>query len=371
MFSVFNDTIQKLVVNFRDYLIPHPNLGYAVTKKNHPVFEAIVKDLPSILERKLKNEKLSNLEHIKIKGSTGDGRVGESFWIAFLDERVTTTTTEGIYIVLLFDKNIDNVYLAIGSGTEKSKLREIRSYTEIRRNHFSTLINDNNLVSNFNTKEIYLGDKERAKKYAASVCISKQYKVDQLNLNILSKDIAILNDLYYKYLFEVYMAEDLDVTQSSNSNIRKKRGINKDKYKRLREERDNRNKYIGDQAEEYIYNLEKERLKNSGLIELANEVEWVALKQDGLGYDIKSFFVDGSEKYIEVKGSSLSLDEFSFYLSSREKETAEYYRGSFVLALVQNVGSENVKIFDEIANPIGKLNENLVPIAYKGVLKHL
>ncbi|MFS0670147.1 DUF3883 domain-containing protein [Peribacillus frigoritolerans] len=124
--------------------------------------------------------------------------------------------------------------------------------------------------------------------------------------------------------------------------MRRKRSIDTKKYEELRSERDRRNKEIGNLAEEFVYKREKNRLISLGLSELSNNIDWISKREDGHGYDIKSFFLDGSVKYIEVKGSSLAQNDFTFYLSKTEKEVAEEYGDSYFLALVQNVGSDNV-----------------------------
>ena len=68
-------------------------------------------------------------------------------------------------------------------------------------------------------------------------------------------------------------------------------------------------------------------------------------KGDGLGYDILSFFVDGREKYIEVKSTTGALQS-SFYLSKNElgflgehKDDAFLYRVS-----LQN-GGASLRVF--------------------------
>ena len=68
-------------------------------------------------------------------------------------------------------------------------------------------------------------------------------------------------------------------------------------------------------------------------------------KGDGLGYDILSFFMDGREKYIEVKSTTGPL-KTSFYLSKNElgflgehKDDAFLYRVS-----LQN-GDASLKVF--------------------------
>jgi hypothetical protein len=68
---------------------------------------------------------------------------------------------------------------------------------------------------------------------------------------------------------------------------------------------------IGDRAEAYSYQLERERAGDP------SRVQWVALDDDALGYDIKNA-ATSPERCIEVKGSQ--GPEVRFFLSSNEWE---------------------------------------------------
>lgn len=59
---------------------------------------------------------------------------------------------------------------------------------------------------------------------------------------------------------------------------------------------------LGLDGEEWVVEFERARLRSSGRPDLAEQVEWVAqTRGDGDGYDISSFEVDGSSRFIEVK----------------------------------------------------------------------
>ena len=57
-------------------------------------------------------------------------------------------------------------------------------------------------------------------------------------------------------------------------------------------------------AEDYVRDIEIDRLSKGGRRDLARLVERVALRDVAAGYDIRSFELDGSDKYIEVKSST-------------------------------------------------------------------
>lgn len=357
----FERNLEILISENENYRIPNEK-GKVVTNKKHPVYSVIVNKVPLILKEKLAEKKIENINYIRLKGSTGDGLIGDSYWIALLDERITTSTTNGIYIVLLFDRPLDNIYLTIAFGTENINLTQIKSLASQRRATFLKQIQTDENLAGFSTSDIYLGN-GRARKFAESVCIHKKYNLKDLTLDDLANDINILNELYYKYLYEHYL-EEIPEDKTKNNG---RRIIKSDKYNQLRMEKDKKNKETGNLAEEYIFNLEKEKLIKLGLFELSKEVKWIAKTEDGHGYDIVSFFPDGTKKHIEVKGSTLSQDDFTFYLSAREKLVAEELQESYVLILVENVTSNNIKVFEEIINPIPHIGK-LIPTNYKGVI---
>lgn len=84
----------------------------------------------------------------------------------------------------------------------------------------------------------------------------------------------------------------------------------------LQREQDNRS--LGLQGEELVFEYEKSLLLNFGMESLADKIEWVSRDLgDGLGFDILSRNLNGTDKYIEVKTTKLSR-ETPFYFSSNE-----------------------------------------------------
>ena len=69
-------------------------------------------------------------------------------------------------------------------------------------------------------------------------------------------------------------------------------------------------------AEEYVIQLEVNRLTRAGRSDLASLVERVAKRDVAAGYDVRSFEENGSDKYIEVKSSTSST--VRFFLSRNE-----------------------------------------------------
>jgi hypothetical protein len=92
-----------------------------------------------------------------------------------------------------------------------------------------------------------------------------------------------------------------------------------------------RNRSLGLAGEELVFRFERERLRLAGQRNLADQVEHVARTQgDGLGYDIRSFEVDGRERLIEVKTTRFgSLTPF--FASRSEVEFSEERREDYQL----------------------------------------
>jgi hypothetical protein len=87
-------------------------------------------------------------------------------------------------------------------------------------------------------------------------------------------------------------------------------------------ERDHRNRSLGRAGEEFVFELERQRLTNGGCGELASRVRWVAAEDgDGAGYDIFSFDLSGRERLIEVKTTNGGV-RTPFFLSRNERDFA-------------------------------------------------
>ena len=74
-------------------------------------------------------------------------------------------------------------------------------------------------------------------------------------------------------------------------------------------------------AENYVMALEIERLTRGSRPDLAGLVERVAARDIAAGYDIRSFELDGSDRFIEVKSSTGT--KLRFVLSRNERRFLE------------------------------------------------
>ncbi|MCL1690088.1 hypothetical protein CMU59_09625 [Elizabethkingia anophelis] len=106
-------------------------------------------------------------------------------------------------------------------------------------------------------------------------------------------------------------------------------------------------KELGDLGEELVRLYEILILENKGLKELSKNV---CIVPDGKGFDILSFFDNGTEKYIEVK-TTRQGEKTPFNLSINEKLFAEKNNDNYVIYRLYNYNEEkNTSDFFEITN---------------------
>ena len=106
-------------------------------------------------------------------------------------------------------------------------------------------------------------------------------------------------------------------------------------------ERDAANRHLGKLGEQFVFDLERYRLKTVGRDDLAQRVVWAARDiGDGLGFDILSFDEgDDSVRMLEVKTTGLGKF-FPFYITSNELQCSEDIPQQFHLFRVFDFGRE-------------------------------
>lgn len=115
------------------------------------------------------------------------------------------------------------------------------------------------------------------------------------------------------------------------SNVLKEPKVSYGTIKRNYIEEEQRNKSIGDSGEKLVFEYEKLRLNELGKPSLAKSLKWVSREQgDGAGYDILSKNEDGSDRFIEVKSTTLSINT-PIYFTKRESDFATENPDQFYL----------------------------------------
>jgi hypothetical protein len=138
------------------------------------------------------------------------------------------------------------------------------------------------------------------------------------------------------------------------------KGVDVDFQAQAKEQKD-----LGDDGEELVKQFEIDYLKGKDLNELAAKVE---IMKDGVGYDILSFNIDGSEKYIEVK--TTKGNKFTpFFLSDNEFDFLKQNIDKYSIYRVFNYNADyNFAEFYEIKGNI-EMQLLMKPINYKVFLK--
>jgi hypothetical protein len=99
-------------------------------------------------------------------------------------------------------------------------------------------------------------------------------------------------------------------------------------------------KRVGNRGEEFVFHLEKETLEKEGRADLAADVIWTARDVgDGVGYDIKSFKLDGQPRFIEVKATKLGALT-PFYITSAELDFARRHQDEYAIYRVFDVDGD-------------------------------
>lgn len=87
-------------------------------------------------------------------------------------------------------------------------------------------------------------------------------------------------------------------------------------------ERDFRNRQLGRAGEQFVVDVERQRLAAQDRSDLADKVRWVAMEDgDGAGFDILSFDHQGKERLIEVKTTN-GAAQTPFYVTRNEMAVA-------------------------------------------------
>jgi len=182
----------------------------------HPIYQLIVSKIPQII---------SSFEFVKtdkyeIKGSVGIGNWTKVPWIAIMDKSITSTPQKGIYVVYLFSKDMEKLYLTLNQGSE-SLVREerkpgARNILISRVRQIRQQINANGFFADDNIK---LGNDL----YEAGCIFYKEYRKDNLpNDDTLREDLRKMIEIYaqvaerYKQLFQQdTTTEQIEQTQTN------------------------------------------------------------------------------------------------------------------------------------------------------------
>jgi hypothetical protein len=127
-------------------------------------------------------------------------------------------------------------------------------------------------------------------------------------------------------------------------------------------ERDFRNRKLGRDGEELVFQFEREKLQRLDRPDLAKKIRWISEEDgDGAGYDILSFDEKGKERFLEVK-TTVGSDTTPFYITRNELSLSSERPEAFRLCRVFDF-TVRPKMF-ELAPPLENF-VHLSPLSYE------
>lgn len=160
-----------------------------------------------------------------------------------------------------------------------------------------------------------------------------------------------------KYMIPTKEINIFDDSITAHSRIQYK--ISEEGFRKIKESRE----AIGQAGENWVVDYERNYLTDNGKNDLAKRITRVSETDIGAGYDILSFEINNSEKYIEVKTTALSRMEF--FISTNELKIAKQLNGNYWIYLVSEIYGEP-KLF-AIQDPTKEIGKKLVltPVNYQ------
>jgi len=117
-------------------------------------------------------------------------------------------------------------------------------------------------------------------------------------------------------------------------------------------------------GERLAMDRERQSLRTAGQKTLAISVRWIAQENVAAGYDIESYFEDGSKKYVEVKATQ--GDGLSFELSANEWATSARLGNSYVIVRV--TGVRDHPSFRDYVDPVQLVTDGHLALEKKSLL---
>lgn len=158
-----------------------------------------------------------------VEGSPGKGRWADVPWIAIFDKRITTTAQSGYYIVYLFSKDMERVYLSLNQGVtwfkekfKKDSQQRITSVTEYWQKELSLVISD------YSVLQIDLGSNlsDLGKGYEFGHICGKVYERNSLpDNNTLAEDLRGMLNIYKMLASKLQQIDSNFDTEKLNCSI--------------------------------------------------------------------------------------------------------------------------------------------------------
>lgn len=351
--------------------------------------EIATKELPSLLNNWSKND-----AKIKCVGSDGDGFVANAPWVAVFHKDVTTSPTDGYYIVYLLSEDLKRLVLEIGFGATQftniygsgkacfNKIDEaVISMRDGSHHLANTVLHETK--SRTNSVPVRIASKNssyRQKSYEHCAIYSLTYEIADLpNDDKLIRDFQEYFKLYLRmaesvvigdvddYLIEniepIKSQKDISVEEFKLRPAAKKINLNKNSSSNNYRRYSKKSNKIGRLGEELVFKYERDYLLSLGFKDLASKV--ILHRDDASnrtpGWDVTSYDENGNVKYIEVKateGKTLT----SILLTRQEWEKAQdpNLSGAYCIYFVTDLfGSPKI---EKLRNPASYVLKNIINI---------
>lgn len=352
---------------------------------------------------------LLNSPNLQIQASLGQGNWATIPWIAIFDKKITTSASQGYYIVYLFSADMTRLYLSLNQGWlyfantfgNKTGLKMLKRVTSQWQNQLKSYKNL------FSTQPIQLIQNLRhsphsalPKGYEAGHICGKTYHLtnlpneltlqqdlqhmlsvfqelkgylkplsfEQINLQLLA-DKALQN-IRDEYPLEQELNALLALEGRNSRLVEEEKPLTPFKKKHLGtkwilpdyQNITERKTRLGLAGEYLVLTHEKNKLKELGIKK--SPIHISQLEGDTAGYDIKSFNSLGEEIFIEVKTTTADKTT-PFYLTANELIHANKYQPNYYLYRIYDFNpiTKTGKFYVLDSHDIATLE--LEPINYK------
>ena len=121
-----SDIIKKISkdwINYRKASEGVNKVGSKIKRvnQNHPMYDLVINQWSDKISENV------NLKKYKVESKLGDGQLSAGPWLAIMDRSLTETATEEFYVVYLFSRSAQKLYLSIGIGA--TQFQEIYGMT--------------------------------------------------------------------------------------------------------------------------------------------------------------------------------------------------------------------------------------------------
>ena len=353
--------------------------------KRSPIYVAVTKHAREVLKRIL-----GESPRLDAEGSTGRGRQTYAPWVRVFDPMESPSATSGRYVVYLFSVDMRRVYLSLGFGVTEFETAlgsgdPYRAELQALASKFRTSLGERRL-SGFLQGPLDLGATRGSLHEGYELCAVASYAYDLTALpsaQDLEDDLLQMVGLYQSLLSDPAIPALDELVESSAMPARdqtvevvgfapRARKIAARPGARTARQRRSdasvETRKIGEHGEKLVIREEKRRLVDGGRADLADDVDHPADRNEYPGYDIKSFEVDGSPRYIEVK-SSLA-EKGAYFVSRNEWDAAKKHGEQYWLYVVPKIFKKHV-VIKAIQDPVQRAADGDIAIEVERFVVHL